>query len=103
MCRDCVGSRCVDCPSPSEPVELVCPDCEEKGCERCGKRGRLTIDGCPKRLIGGDLATMLGYAALYEQGLPPVAGGALDQSRWFIDAFEAWSHDRALVRAQLGR
>ena len=26
------------------------------------------------------------FAALYEKGLPPVAGGALDQAQIFIDA-----------------
>ena len=37
---------------------------------------------------------MIRYAKLYRKGLPPVAGGALDQAAIFIDAAEfVWAEE----------
>jgi hypothetical protein len=41
-------------------------------------------------------------AELYRKGLPPVTGGALDQSQWFIAFCRAAWADQAYIRAKLG-
>jgi len=52
---------------------------------------------CPLEFIKSDEWEIIQYAKLYEKGLPPIAGGALDQSKCFLDAagfifneFEYW-------------
>jgi len=41
---------------------------------------------------------------LFEKGLPPVAGGALDQAYWFIQAARILKNDEAYIRAEsIGR
>lgn len=42
------------------------------------------------------------YADLYAKGCPPVSGGALDQSNWFIQACRfVWSEE-SMWKAKLG-
>jgi len=42
------------------------------------------------------------YAALYKRGLPPVAGGSLDQARWFTAAAAMiWALEAAHKAEQL--
>lgn len=37
---------------------------------------------------------MLGLVDMYKNGLPPVAGGTLDQSNWFVETAQfAWSEN----------
>lgn len=52
------------------------------------------IDTCPRQWVGSDVWELLTYADLYAKGNPPVAGGALDQTQWFVDACRiAWSEE----------
>ncbi len=45
---------------------------------------------------------MLPYARLYEKGLPPAAGGALDQAQAFLEACDfIWQEER-YWKAKLG-
>jgi hypothetical protein len=37
---------------------------------------------------------------LFEKGLPPIAGGTLDQSVWFLEAVKVLSNEEALARQQ---
>jgi hypothetical protein len=37
---------------------------------------------------------------LFEKGLPPIAGGTLDQSVWFLEAVKVWSNEEAQAKAQ---
>lgn len=46
----------------------------------------MKITCCPLDYISPDVWEVIRYAGLYEKGLPPVAGGALDQAANFIDA-----------------
>ena len=46
----------------------------------------MTINCCPLEIITADVWEVINYAELYEKGLPPVAGGSLDQARCFIEA-----------------
>ena len=63
--------------------------CEGKGCERCDDRGYFWITDCPyKQFIDPDMMQLARFTKLLKRGLPPVAGGALDQENWFLDASE---------------
>jgi hypothetical protein len=39
-------------------------------------------------------------ADLFDKGMPPVQGGALDQSAWFLDAVAILRNDEAAVKAE---
>lgn len=65
---------------------MGCMRCSGAGCEDCDRTGRIQITGCPLEQIGEDVWRVIEYAELYEKGLPPVAGGALDQAHCFIEA-----------------
>ena len=40
-------------------------------------------------------------ADLMKQGLPPVAGGVLDQSAWFVSVYEAFRSEEAKAEAEV--
>ena len=65
---------------------MRCTGCEGAGCEECEERGSITIMGCPLDVITGDVWEIIALTELFEKGLPPVAGGVLDQAKCFIDA-----------------
>jgi len=48
--------------------------------------GKIRITGCPLEMIPPDVWEVIQYAELYEKGLPPIAGGVLDQAKNFIEA-----------------
>jgi len=50
----------------------------------------------------GELWEVVQYAGLYQKGLPPVAGGALDQTRWFTSACRLLWRDQAEWKRTLG-
>lgn len=68
------------------PSLMACPACAGEGCPECGPNGEFEVPPCPKRFVTNDVWQALGYARLYAKGSPPVAGGALDQTRVFTDA-----------------
>ena len=45
---------------------------------------------------------LIALAELYEKGLPPVAGGALDQAAAFVDAVRFVWAEQARWKARLG-
>jgi len=49
-----------------------------------------------------DIIDLIELSDLYSKGLPPVAGGALDQTKSFIDAFRLLSHDQQIIKRTLG-
>lgn len=102
LCKSCKPGRCVDCPSALEPALVQCPNCGGNGCSSCGDRGDFELTSCPNRYVGHDAADTLQYVGLCENGLPPVAGGALDQTQWFMDALSFVSNERATWRNALG-
>ncbi len=68
---------------------MDCPLCGRvgaTGCEACGGKGVIAIDRCPLTIITRVSWETIEYAELYAKGLPPVAGGALDQARSFVTA-----------------
>jgi hypothetical protein len=68
------------------PIEGECENCNGLGCEECDGTGRIRITSCPLEVITPDVWEAIRFAELYEKGLPPVAGGALDQAANFIEA-----------------
>lgn len=102
LCKECKRGQCIDEPTPDCPIDLECPSCGEKGCEECDEKGRLTVTSCPLRAVPLHLFRSLDLAQIYRRGLPPIAGGALDQSAWFVDLCQfAWS-EAARIRAEAG-
>jgi len=50
---------------------------------------------CPAAYITGDIRQTISLAGLYEKGLPPIAGGSLDQAVAFIAAAEfIWREEK---------
>ena len=74
---------------------MDCPACGGAGCEHCGPTGRLQITDCPLCVVPEDAWQLLRLARLYEKGLPPVAGGALDQAAAFVEACDfVWNEEK---------
>jgi hypothetical protein len=60
----------------------------------------LKIDGCPNKYCR-KVVQAVGLIDLFEKGLPPVAGGALDQSVWFTEAATILNNEDAKAKALL--
>jgi hypothetical protein len=45
------------------------------------------------------MATVINLADLFEKGLPPISGGVLDQSAYFIKTARILKQDDAKIRA----
>ena len=45
---------------------------------------------------------VVGLCDLYERGLPPIAGGALDQAAWFLEAANRLKHEEQTLKAEAG-
>lgn len=60
--------------------------CEGKDpdCKACGGTGEIEIPHCPSKLVDEDTADLLALVAQMEEGFPPVAGGVIDQTDWFL-------------------
>ena len=72
---------------------MDCPGCGGRGCEMCSD-GRIDISCCPLELITPDIWDLIELAELYKKGLPPVAGGVLDQTAGFVTACRfVWSEE----------
>ena len=84
MCSGCRGG-CHDAPSVSEPALVECAECGGGGCAECGGAGRWMLEHCPLRLWDSGLDELFDLAALQSKGLPPIAGGALDQAHWWME------------------
>ncbi len=95
---------------------MICPACEGEGCppsdlsdkskqrghkvDEC-KDGKIDITECPLNIITEDVWQIIRFAELYENGLPPIAGGALDQAKVFIDASQFVMNEKAYWKAKL--
>ncbi len=91
----------MDCPSDLEPAEIECPECGGNGCVECDDTGVFELRSCPQRFVGDLMYDVLHYAALFEKGITPVEGGALDQTNWFVAAARfAWGEQAALKPPQ---
>ena len=61
----------------------------------------LVLTGCPLDYVTDDIWTAIDYAELYEKGLPPIAGGALDQAQIFLDACKLILAEKAYWKKRL--
>lgn len=92
VCATCAAGHCRDEGTPDEPHEIDCPECEGRGCPGCDG-GSLQITGCPQRLVDASMRRLVKYSDLMFRGLPPTAGGALDQENWFLEAAQRLKHE----------
>ena len=56
--------------------------------------GEWELTTCPEHVLGGGVMELVSLADLFERGLPPVAGGTLDQAAWFVEAAEFWRSEQ---------
>ena len=78
-----------DPPSPQSPILVACPVCNRKDpqCPACGGRGEFRVEQDPRARLPRLASRVAQLADLYlDHGLPPVTGGSLSQSNWFVDA-----------------
>lgn len=81
---------------------MVCPGCEGKGCGECKNSGNIDITECPLKMITKDVWQLIQFAELYEKGLAPVAGGALDQAKVFVEAASFVFSEKTYWKNKLG-
>ena len=93
--------KCRDPLGPGNLLEFECPACGGKGCRECGNEGRFALTTCPLEYVDAEIWEMMDYAELYEKGLPPIAGGALDQAKVFIEACHFVWREQAHWEAQV--
>lgn len=55
---------------------VVCPECDNTG--------QMKITECPDRLITPDIWETIEMTEFWESGMPPAAGGVLDQTNIFV-------------------
>jgi len=82
---------------------MACMVCDRAGCDECGNVGLIYIAACPLETIGGDVWNALKFIDLYEKGLPPIAGGALDQAQNFIEAAAIVFGLKQIYRGNIGK
>ena len=73
--------------SPSELDRIPCHCDGSPHCVRCEGRGVVSMRRCPNAVITRREREMIRYSALAKSGLWPVEGGALDQSKSFLDGY----------------
>lgn len=65
---------------------MKCLACGGNGCKQC-QNGTIKITQCPLEIVTADIWEVIDMASLYlDHGLPPVAGGQLDQTQGFLEA-----------------
>lgn len=89
----------------AEAVFFECTECggssaDGDGCEHC-EGGRFILTRCPMDAIGPDAIELMELADLYRRGIPPVAGGALDQAAAFNAACRFVWAERDRVEAEM--
>lgn len=81
---------------------MRCVGCDGAGCEQCDGTGAMIINGCPLELITNDVWEIITLAELFEKGLPPVAGGTLEQAKIFVDAARFIFREKQYWKNKLG-
>ena len=70
-------------------------------CALCGGTGRLRLTQCPQTAVPCEVWDLWELADLYlEHGLPPVAGGALDQTDSFLTGCRIIQAERGRVEKE---
>jgi hypothetical protein len=82
----------------TEPIEIECPACNGGGCDEC-KEGSIIVLGCPNQYCK-EVIPAIRLFDLFDKGMAPVAGGALDQSAMFLEAATILERDEAKIKAE---
>jgi len=61
-----------------------CPVCGGRGCGDCKQTGRFEVTACPMLWIEPAIWELIDMAEFWEKGMPPVAGGVMDQTAYFV-------------------
>lgn len=77
-------------------VEIECPVCDGAGCDQCS-HGVFAIDGCPNTFCAS-MVTPIDLFDMFANGLPPIAGGVLDQAASFVNAARFFECEESKVR-----
>lgn len=96
LCRSCTPGRCNSLSTEENRIEIECPVCDGVGCSHCTE-GVFPLNGCPNAFCG-KMVTLIDVIDLFGKGLPPVAGGTLDQSVSFIQAVSFFENEERKVR-----
>lgn len=75
-------------------------EADQSGCVGCGGRGRFEVS-CPMRFVEGCTWELLQMASFWKQGLPPAAGGFLEQTESVIRGCEFVWGERERVKREL--
>jgi hypothetical protein len=101
LCRSCSVNKCRSLSTKESRVAIECPSCDGHGCSECNG-GHFEIDGCPNSFCSS-VVDSLDVFDLWEKGVPPIAGGTLDQSVSFIRAARFFdSEERRVRNARVG-
>lgn len=78
---------------------MPCPNCNERGCKACGDTGYFKLTDCPNaKYIDHETKELVRFAEWFKKGIPPVAGGSLDQSARFMEWCNEWWKWEELLR-----
>lgn len=92
------GKLCPNCPGSDK--------CKRKFTKHTGWRfdgvgfDDWELNQCPAAYVTEDIWHVITLAGFYKQGLPPVAGGVLDQTAIFIAAAEFIWHEEQQYKAE---
>lgn len=105
ICGSCGPGRCVDKPGPASPALIDCPVCNGDpppeaagGCRQCGQEGRIEITDCPHKRVPRETDELIQLCEFARHGNLPVSGGTLDQTRWFLDAYQFYLAERSRLK-----
>jgi hypothetical protein len=101
LCSTCSDKNCNDIGSEAEPLEIECQQCGGIGCDGC-TQGFIRIEGCPQQYCK-EIVPAIGLIDLFEKGLPPITGGALDQSVWFLEAARILGNEETQAKNEARR
>ena len=96
LCRSCSDGKCRSIGTEQEPLAIECPSCDGEGCDHCSD-GSVDVVGCPNKFCG-EVSQVVRLGDLFSKGLPPVSGGVLDQSAWFIQAVGILARDEDQIK-----
>jgi len=99
LCRSCTGGKCRNIGTAKEQIEIECPLCNGGGCGECEDRGAFVVEGCPNDFCQG-IGPSITLFDLFEKGLPPIVGGALDQSVSFVQAAAFFSNEERRIEIE---
>jgi hypothetical protein len=78
-------------------MQLTCPSCDRRGCSECGGIGSFVLPECPQRYVDQELWDAIDMVSFAENGHLPIAGGVLDQTKFFTDVHKFVSNERATM------